>query len=67
MKRKTQVGKVGGGTPFSWPHFSKGPSDLKQKCTQLPTPFSGTVFNAPSLGVIHFVRSVSLRNHFHVD
>ena len=45
-------------------HLSKGPSYLKQKCTQHPTPFSGTVFNALSLGVIHFFRSVSLRNHF---
>ena len=45
-------------------HLSKGPSYLKQKCTQLPTPFSGTVFNALSLGVLHFVQSVSLRNHF---
>ena len=44
----------------------KGPIDLKQKCEQLPTPFSdtGTVFNALSLGVIHFVWSVSLRNRF---
>ena len=47
-----------------YPHLSKGPSYLKQKCTQLTTPFLGTVFNALSLGVIHFVRSVSLRNHF---
>ena len=46
------------------PHLSKGPSDLKQKCTQLPTPFSGTLFDALSLGVIHFIWSVSLRNHF---
>ena len=45
-------------------HLSKGPSDLKQKCTQLPTPFSDTGFNALSLGMIHFVQSVSLRNHF---
>ena len=45
-------------------HLSKAPSDLKRKCTLFPTPFSGTVFNALSLGVIHFVRSVSLRNHF---
>ena len=42
--------------------LSKVPSDLKQKCTQLPTPFSGTVFNALSHGVIHFVRSVSFKN-----
>ena len=45
-------------------HLSIYPSDLKQKCTQLPTSFLGTVFNAFSLGVIHFVRYVSLRNHF---
>ena len=30
--------------------------------TQLPTPFSGTVFDALSHGVIHFVRSVSFKN-----
>ena len=41
-------------------------SDLKEKCTQLPTLFLATVFHALSLGVIHFVRSVSLRNHFFV-
>ena len=46
------------------PHLSKATSDLKQKCTQLPTPFLGTVFNALSQGVIHFVLSVSLRNRF---
>ena len=45
-------------------HLSKGSSDLKQKCTQPPTPFSGTLFDALSLGVIHFIWSVSLRNHF---
>ena len=45
-------------------HLPKVPSDLKQKCTQFLTPFLGTVFNALSLGVIHFVRSVSLRNRF---
>ena len=49
---------------FAASHLSKAPSDLKQKCTQFLTPFSGTVFNALSLGVIHFVRSVSLRNRF---
>ena len=45
-------------------HLSKDPSDVKQKCTQLSTQFLGTVVNALSLGVIHFVRSVSLRNRF---
>ena len=47
-------------------HLYKAPSDLKQICTQFPTPVSGKVFNALSLGVIHFVRSVSLRNRFFV-
>ena len=47
-------------------HLSKGPIDLKQKCTQLPTPFSDTLFDAHSLGVINFFWSVSLRNHFPV-
>ena len=45
-------------------HLSKNPSDLKQKCTQLPTPFLGTVFHALSLGVIHFVPSVGNCVHF---
>ena len=49
---------------FSKSHLSKIISDLKQKCTQLPTPFLGTVFHALSLGVIHFVRSVRSRNQF---
>ena len=43
-------------------HLSKGSSGRKQKCTQFPTPFSGTVFDALSHGVIHFVRSVSFKN-----
>ena len=43
-------------------HLSKAPSDLKQKCTQFPTPFLGTDFHALSHGVVHFVRSVSFRN-----
>ena len=45
-------------------HLSKGTSDLKQKCTQLATPFWSTVFHALSHGVFHFVRSVRSRNHF---
>ena len=45
-------------------HLSKGTSDVKQKCTQLATPFWGTVFHALSHGVIHFVWSVRSRNHF---
>ena len=45
-------------------HLSKGTSDFKQKCTQLVTPFWGTVFHALSHGMIHFVRSVRSRNHF---
>ena len=43
-------------------HLSKSQSDLKQKCTQLPTSFLGTVFNALAQDVIHFVRSVSFKN-----
>ena len=35
-------------------HLSKGSSGRKQKCTQFLTPFSGTVFHALSLGLIHF-------------
>ena len=45
-------------------HLSKDPSDLTQKCTQLPIPILGPVFNALSHGMIHFVRSVSLRNRY---
>ena len=45
-------------------HLSKGTSDLKPKCTQLATPFWGTVFHALSHGVIYFVRSVRSRKHF---
>ena len=45
-------------------HLSKGTSDLKQKCTQLATPFWSTVFHAFSHGVFCFVRSVRSRNHF---
>ena len=44
--------------------LSKATSDLKQKCTQFLTSFSGTVFHALSHGVIRFVRSVGPRNHF---
>ena len=43
-------------------HLSKSPSDLKLKRTPLPTPFLGTVLNALSQGVIHFVWSVSFKN-----
>ena len=43
-------------------HLPKSPSDLKQKCAQLPTSFLGTVFNALSHGATHFVRSVSFKN-----
>ena len=47
---------------FGIPHLSKGSRGRKQKCTQFPTPFSGTGFDALSHGVIHFVRSVSFKN-----
>ena len=43
-------------------HLSKHKSDLKQKCTQLLTPYSGTVFHALSHGGIHFARSVGFEN-----
>ena len=43
-------------------HLSKGSSGRDQKCTQFLTPFSGIVFRALSHRVIHFVRSVSLKN-----
>jgi len=47
---------------FNVLHLSKGPSGRKQKCTQILTPFAGTVFHALSQGVIHFVQSVSFKN-----
>ena len=43
-------------------HLSKGTSGLKQKCTQTPTSFLGTVFHALSHDVIHFVLHVSSKN-----
>jgi len=43
-------------------HLSKGTSGLKQKCTQPPTSFFGTVFHALSHDVIHFVPRVSSKN-----
>ena len=42
--------------------FSKAQVGPNKKGTQFPTPFLGTVFHAPSHGVIHFVRSVSFKN-----
>ena len=49
---------------FKYPsHLSKQSSDLKQNGTQEKTPFSGTVFNTLSHGVIRFVASVSSKNH----
>ena len=47
---------------FVYPHLSKGSSGCKQKCTQTLTIFLGTVINALSHGVIHFVWSVSFKN-----
>ena len=44
-------------------HHSKHPRDLKQNGTQKETPFSGTVFNTLSHGVVRFVASVSSKNH----
>ena len=43
--------------------LAKKPSDFKQNGTQEKTPFSGTVFNTLSHGVIRFVASVSFKNH----
>ena len=60
---ETETRELLGGTEEKT-HLPKAPSDLKQKCTQFLTPFLGTVFNALSLGVIHFVRSASLRNRY---
>ena len=45
---------------FNKPHLSKAMSGFKQKYTQFPTSFSGTVFHALSHGLIRFVWSVSL-------
>ena len=46
-------------TNFCKAHLSKRPSDMKQNGTQEKTPFSSTVFNALSHGVIRFDASVS--------
>ena len=46
-------------TNFCKAHLSKRPSDMKQNGTQEKTPFSSTVFNALSHGVILFVASIS--------
>ena len=42
-------------------HLAKRSSNLKQNGTQEKTPFSGTVFHTH--GVLHFVVSVSFKNH----
>ena len=44
-------------------HLSKRLSDLKHNGTQEKAPFSGTVFNTLSPGVISYVASVSSKNH----
>jgi len=43
-------------------HLSKSPSDIKEKCTQLLTPFLGTALNTLSHSVTHFAGSVSFGN-----
>ena len=43
-------------------HLSKRPSDIKKNGTQEKMPFSDTVFNTFSHGVIHFIASVSSKN-----
>ena len=45
------------------PHLSKGKSALKQKCTQLLTPFCFKAFHALIDGVIHLLWSVSFKKH----
>ena len=52
-------GHVNGLFEVTISHLSKRPSDLKQNGTQEKTPFSSTVFNTLSHGVIHFLVSVS--------
>ena len=48
---------------ISRPCLAKHPSDLKQNGTQEKISFSGTVFHTLSHGVLHFVASVSFKNH----
>ena len=50
---------VKGFSKYWYSHLSKGTSGLKQKCTQTLTSFLGTVFQALSHDVIHFVPRVS--------
>ena len=45
-------------------HIAKRLSDLKQNGTHKKTPFSGTVFQSLSHGVLRFVASVSFKNHW---
>ena len=49
---------------ISFLHLSKHPSDLKPNGRQEKTPFSGTVFQTLSQGVLRFVASVSFKNHW---
>ena len=44
-------------------HLAKRPSDLKQNGSKEKIPFTGTVFHTLSHGVLHFVASVSFKNH----
>ena len=48
---------------YSVSHLAKWPSDVKQNGTQEKTPFSGTVFNTFSHGVLCSVASGSFKNH----
>ena len=48
----------------NYAYLYKSESDFKEKCTQFLLPFPGTVLHAFSHGVVHFVPSVILRNHF---
>ena len=52
------------GSRYCAPHLSKGTSDLTQKCTEIPKPFSGTAFYALSHDMIGLVLSVITIHHF---
>ena len=48
---------------YAHSHLAKRPCDLEQNGTQEKTPFSGTVLQTLSHGVLRFVASVSFKDN----